>query len=55
MSNIGSRLDKLETISGDARERLIWIEPGETRDQALSKAGALEPGEVPVLVGWARS
>jgi hypothetical protein len=47
-----SRLERLERDQPATRQRIVWIEPDETQDQALSRIAPLEPGEVPILVGW---
>lgn len=51
MNTLQRRLEALEMEAGD-RLRIVWIEPGETRDEALRRAGVLAAGEAPVFVGW---
>jgi hypothetical protein len=52
MTNLLSRLERLEREQPVMRQRIIWIEPDETRDRALSRVASLEPGESPLFVGW---
>jgi hypothetical protein len=47
-----NRLERLEAEQPTTRPRIVWIESDETQDQALSRVDPLEPGEVPVFVGW---
>ena len=54
MTNLLSRLERLEREQPQARQRIVWMEPGDTQSQALSRAAPLEPGETPLFVGWSR-
>jgi hypothetical protein len=52
MTNLLSRLERLEREQPTTRQRFIWIEPDGTKDQALSRAIPLELGGTPLFVGW---
>jgi hypothetical protein len=52
MTNLLSRLERLEREQPVTRQRIVWIEPNETQAQALSRVDPLERGETPVFVGW---
>jgi hypothetical protein len=52
MTNLLSRLERLEREQPVTRQRIIWIEPDESQDQALNRVDPLAPGESPVFVGW---
>jgi hypothetical protein len=52
--NLMSRLEKLEAGQPSIRQRIVWIEPSETQDEALRRVAPLEAGETPLFVGWAK-
>jgi hypothetical protein len=47
-----NRLERLEADQTTTRQRIVWIEPDETQDQALSRVKPLEPCESPLFIGW---
>jgi hypothetical protein len=52
MTNLVSRLERLEREQPVTRQRIIWIERDETQDQVLARSAPQEPDESPVFVGW---
>jgi hypothetical protein len=54
MTNLLSRLERLEREHPAARQRFIWIEPDETQEQVLGRAAAMGSDEIPIFVGWSR-
>jgi hypothetical protein len=52
MTNLLSRLERLEREQPATRPRIIWIEPDETREEALRRSRPLEADEAPEFVGW---
>lgn len=52
MTNLVSRLERLEREQPATRPRIVWVEKGDTQAQALSRVAPLEPGESPLFVGW---
>jgi hypothetical protein len=52
MTNLLNRLERLEREQPVTRQRIIWIEPDETQDQALGRVAPLESRESPLFVGW---
>jgi hypothetical protein len=55
MTNLLSRLERLEREQLAKRQRIVWMENGDTQAKALSRVDPLEPGEIPVFVGWESS
>jgi hypothetical protein len=52
MTNLLSRLERLEREQPATHQRIIWRAVDETRDQALARSAPLDPDESPVFVGW---
>jgi hypothetical protein len=52
ITNLLSRLERLEREQAVTRQRFIWVETGVNRAEALRCAGALASDEVPVFVSW---
>ena len=52
MTNLLTRLERLEREQLGTHPRFIWVETGVSRDEALRCAGALAIDEVPVFVSW---
>lgn len=52
MTNLLSRLERLERELPASRQRYIWMEPGETQAQAMLRAGPLGADETAVFIRW---
>lgn len=51
MNALERRLQQLEQESAD-RSQIVWIEAGESREDALRRVRPLTADESPVFVGW---
>lgn len=52
MTNLMSRLERLERMAPVKRPRFIWLEQEQTEAEVLSKAGPLADGEYPMFAHW---